>query len=87
MRCTHFFHIKPGCLTDKSSNSDRSQNVVNICWTTVFILVHSPASARGSTMKYVKQYSEKASLPLVLMHVAFITFLSISMVMSIPTLR
>gem|GEM_PF-3327533 len=38
-------------------------------------------------MKYVKYPSQRASLPLVLMHVAFIAFLSLSMVMSLPTLR
>jgi len=38
-------------------------------------------------MKDVKQELQKASLPIVLMHVAFIIFLSLSMVMSIPTLR
>lgn len=39
-------------------------------------------------MKYVKYPTHRAaSLPLVLMHVAFITFLSLSMVMSLPTLR
>jgi hypothetical protein len=38
-------------------------------------------------MKDVKQSTQKASLPIVLMHVAFITFLSLSMVLSIPTLR
>ena len=38
-------------------------------------------------MNNVKYHSQKASLPIVLMHVAFITFLSLSMVMSLPTLR
>lgn len=38
-------------------------------------------------MDLVKRTSRRASLPLVLMHVAFITILSLSMVMSIPTLR
>jgi hypothetical protein len=38
-------------------------------------------------MKFVKLSSQRASLPLVLMHVAFITILSLSMVMSLPTLR
>ena len=39
-------------------------------------------------MKYVKYPTHRAaSLPLVLMHVAFITFLSLSMVMSLPVLR
>jgi hypothetical protein len=39
-------------------------------------------------MKYVKLTSHRAaSLPLVLMHVAFIIFLSLSMMMSLPTLR
>jgi hypothetical protein len=35
----------------------------------------------------VKSSTHRTSLPLVLMHVAFIAFLSLSMVMSIPTLR
>jgi hypothetical protein len=38
-------------------------------------------------MKRVKLSSRRASLPLVLMHVALITFLSLSMVMSLPVLR
>ncbi len=38
-------------------------------------------------MKDVKQATQKASLPIVLMHVAFIAFLSLSMVMSIPAIR
>jgi hypothetical protein len=38
-------------------------------------------------MKDVKHTVHKASLPIVLMHVVFITFLSLSMVMSMPTLR
>ena len=43
--------------------------------------------SRGTTMKYVKLTSRRASLPLVLMHVVLIIFLSLSMVMSLPTLR
>ncbi len=38
-------------------------------------------------MNNVKLQTKRASLPLVLMHVAFLTFLSLSMVMSLPTLR
>ncbi len=38
-------------------------------------------------MKFVKLSSQNASLPLMLMHAAFITFLCMSMVMSLPTLR
>lgn len=38
-------------------------------------------------MKDVKLSTYRASLPLVLMHAAFITFLCMSMVMSLPTLR
>lgn len=38
-------------------------------------------------MNNVKYHSQRASLPIVLMHVAFITFLSLSMVMNLPTLR
>jgi len=38
-------------------------------------------------MNNVKYQTQRASLPVVLMHVAFITFLSLSMVMSLPTLR
>lgn len=40
------------------------------------------------TMKNVKFTSQRvASLPTVLLHLAFITILSLSMVMSLPTLR
>lgn len=38
-------------------------------------------------MKLVKYHSQRASLPIVLMHVVLIAFLSLSMVMSLPTLR
>lgn len=39
-------------------------------------------------MKYVKYTTHRAaSLPLVLMHVAFITTLCLSMVLSLPVLR
>lgn len=44
-------------------------------------------SSQGLNMNNVKLETQRASLPLVLMHVAFITFLSLSMVMSLPTLR
>jgi len=61
--------------------------VVNGYWTTEVLYVHSPESVYGHTMRIVKHYTQKASFPIVLMHVAFITFLSLSMVMSIPTIR
>ncbi len=38
-------------------------------------------------MNTVKLSTQRASLPLVLMHAAFITILCMSMVMSLPTLR
>lgn len=38
-------------------------------------------------MEIVKQRVRRASLPLVLMHLAFIAFLSLSMVMGLPALR
>lgn len=38
-------------------------------------------------MNNVKLTAHRASLQLVLMHAAFITFLCMSMVMSLPTLR
>ncbi len=43
---------------------------------------------RGSAYdEFVKLISRPTSLPLVLMHVVLIAFLSLSMVMSLPTLR
>lgn len=48
------------------------------------ILPHSDPPAYD---EFVKLTSRPASLPLVLMHVVLIAFLSLSMVMSLPTLR
>lgn len=66
----------------------RTHSCVNHHWTIKSVSVHSPSPFRGPTMKHVKYTTHRAaSLPLVLMHVAFITFLTLSMVMSLPTLR
>jgi hypothetical protein len=52
-----------------------------------FVPSYTDSLERGYYDGFVKSTSHRTSLPLVLMHVAFIAFLSLSMVMSIPTLR